>query len=133
MTITNGYATLAQFKSIKRIDSTDTGDDAEIENLITRASRLIDAITGKWFYANTQTRYFDFVSGRWVKLDAPLLMVTTLTNGDGAVIAAANYNLLPLNWPNKNKIEIKLSSTAQFLPSNTGDIRGVISVAGSWG
>lgn len=133
MAIVNGYATLDQFKALKRVNSVDSGDDITIENLITRASRLIDTITGKWFYGATQTRYFDYTSSRCLKLDAPLLSVTTFTNGDGSTIAAADYNLLPLNWPGKKEIEIKQSSTAYFLPSNTGDTRGVISIAGSWG
>lgn len=133
MTITNGYASLAQFKSLKSITSTDATDDTLIEELVTRASRTCDGLTGKWYYGHTQTRYFDIPSGRELKLDAPVVAVTTLTNGDGAVIASGEYNLWPKNGPSHRSVRLKELSTTSWQPSTTYGGEAVIAVAGSWG
>lgn len=131
MTITNGYATLAQFKSLKSVTSTDTADDTLIEELITRASRVIDAITGKWFYAETTTRYFHIPAGRELQLDAPLIAVTTLTNGDGTTIAATEYALLPRNAPCHYTLKLHERSTTTWQVATLDDFP--ISIAGTWG
>lgn len=133
MAITNGYATLAQFKSLKTITSTDATDDTLIEELITRASRACDGLTGQWFYGATQTRLFDVPEYRELKLDAPLLTVTTLTNGDGTVIASTEYNLWPINGPSHRSLKLKELSTTWWQPSTIYGREAVISVAGSWG
>lgn len=131
MTITNGYATLAQFKTLKGIKSSDVEDDALIEDLITRASRLIDQITTKWFYAATLTRYYAPPAGRALKLDAPLLTVTTLTNGDGQTIAASEYALWPRNTSAHTEIRLHATSTTTWQPATDDDYP--VSVAGTWG
>lgn len=133
MAITNGYATLAQFKAVLSVNSYDAQDDALIEDLITRASRTIDGITGKWFYANTQTRYFPVPNGRELALDAGLLSVTTLTNGDGTTIASTEYTLLPRNRPSKFVVKLNDRSATYWQPATTTSDDYPISIAGSWG
>lgn len=133
MAITNGYATLPQFKAILSVNSYDAQDDALIEDLITRASRTIDGITGKWFYANTQTRYFPVTPSRELALDAGLLSVTTLTNGDGTTIASTEYTLLPRNRPSKFVVKLNDRSTTYWQPATASSDDYPISIAGSWG
>lgn len=133
MSITNGYATLAEAKAHKRITSTDATDDTVIESLVEDASRLIDAITNRWFYAYTQTRYFDVPSGRELCFDADLVAVTTLTNGDGTVIASTEYNLQPINETPAYALRLKDLTTVSWQPSSTYGSQKVISIAGSWG
>jgi len=133
MAITNGYATLAEFKSLKDIATTDAADDAEIENIVTRASRMIDTITGYWFYAATLTHYFDVPDGREILFDFPLLTATTVTNGDTTVITSTYYKLLPYNLPQKYSIRLKQSTTYYWSEDSNGDTEGVISIAGTWG
>jgi len=133
MTITNGYATLADFTARYRKTSANGPDDAVIEGLIESASRLIDAETSRWFYASTQTREFDVPDCRELRLDAPLLAVTTLTNGDGTVIAASEYVLSPRNVLPAYAIRLKATSTVTWMPGADGATEGAIGVAGSWG
>lgn len=133
MTISNGYSDLASFKAFKNIDSTDTTDDTVIEDIIEAVSRYIDRKTGRTFYAKSETRYFDVPEGRELDLRADLLTVTTLTNGDGTVIAAAYYNLEPRNSAPYYAIKIKQSSPYLWQLDTNGNMEGVISVAGTWG
>lgn len=64
MTVTNGYATLAEFKlydtSRGGTVTTDANDDTVIEDLIELASRYIDGETGRrfWKVTNDETRYY---------------------------------------------------------------------------
>lgn len=57
MTITNGYATLAQVKSALRIS--DSVDDSLLEMAVESASRLIDGYCGRSFYSQgSAVRYY---------------------------------------------------------------------------
>jgi len=64
MAITNGYATLAEFKLWVTVRGgavgTDTNDDAVMEDIIELVSRYLDGETGRRFYKNSvdETRYF---------------------------------------------------------------------------
>lgn len=64
MAITNGYATLAEYKAWITMrgssTSTDAADDTVIENHIEFVSRFIDQETGKRFFADSEdkTRYY---------------------------------------------------------------------------
>ncbi len=133
MSLTNSYATLAEFLAQPEIKSDEPRDDEFVEDLLERASRASDAYCQTWFYADTQTRTYDMPKGRCLELDAPLLTVTTLTNGDGTIIAATEYNLWPYNGPNHSQIRIKQSSSTIWQPATAGDTEDVISVAGTWG
>lgn len=60
MSITNGYATLTEFKQRFGVSTTDANRDADIEKIIEAVSRSIDYTTGTVFYASTAgtSRYF---------------------------------------------------------------------------
>ena len=133
MTLT-AYATLAEFLAQPDILSSEPVDDVYIEDLLERASRDgVDAHTGHWYYAYTQTRTFDAPRGRELVFDVPLLSVTTVTNGNGTVIDAADYNLLPYNGPHYTSLRLKVSPGLVWETSTAGDREGVVTVAGSWG
>jgi len=133
MTITNGYATVAQFQRFKGITNADALDDAEIEAMIEEASRMIDAICGRWFYAYTQTRYYDVPAGRELFLEDDLLTITTLTNGDTTVLTTSDYYLLPRSESPKYSVALKESSTYLWEEDSSNNTEGVISIAGTWG
>lgn len=133
MTLTNSYAELDEFLALPELESSQPVDDTFIERLLERCSREFDGDTGHWFYAAQQVRRFDTPSGRCLELDAPLLEVTTITNGDDTTIAATEYNLYPLNGPHKVEIRIKQSSSSLWQYTSGGDTEGVISVSGQWG
>lgn len=134
MTITNGYATVAQFQRFKGITNADALDDAEIEAMIEEASRMIDAVCSRWFYAYSQTRYYDVPEGRELFLEGDdLLTVTTLTNGDTTVLTTADYYLLPRNDSPKYAVVLKESSTYLWEEDSSGNAEGAITIAGTWG
>lgn len=135
MAITNGYATLAEFKLWANITSTNTNDDSVIEDIIEGVSRYIDRKTGRTFYARTETRYYDVPrnGSRTLKLDDDLLTITTLTNGDDNAIASSEYHLIPKNVAPYYEIRLKASSSTFWDFDSDGNSEFVISVAGTWG
>lgn len=135
MAITNGYTTLQNIKDLLNPlgMATNTTDDSVIERLVEGASRLIDTMTGRTFYARTETRLFDVPSGVTLFLDDDLISVSTLTNGDTTVLTTSDYRLLPANTSPKFAIKLKESSTYSWEGTSAGNNEAVISVAGSWG
>jgi hypothetical protein len=133
MAITNGYATLAEYKAYASIDSTDATDDGVIEDLIESASRYIDAQTGRTFYARTETRYFSVPGSRELRFDDDLLTITTLTNGNGTTIASTEYYFLPRNVSPKYALKLKEGSSTAWYPDSDSNYEYVISIAGTWG
>ena len=135
MSITNGYVTLPEYKLWASVDSTDTNDDAVIEDIIEGASRDFDLESGRTFYARTETRYYDIPEdgSRTLKVDDDLLTITTLTNGDGTVITATHYDLVPKNVTPYYGIRLKASSSYYWTFDSDGNSQDVISVAGTWG
>lgn len=133
MSITNGYVTLDEFLALPEFESSKPADDVFIERLIERCSREFDGDTGRWFYSSEQTRYFDLPKGRSLKVDAPLLGVTTITNGDDTTIEATEYRLFPLNGINHDEIRLTQSTGVVWQMGSGGDTEGVITVRGQWG
>lgn len=135
MAITNGYTTLVLLKAYLGITSSDTDDDALIEDCVERASRVIDSYTRRKFYGTTETRKYDGVGphldGTLMFVDADLISVTTLTNGDATEISSDDYVLVPSNVT--PKYGIKLKSDAGISWTYSGSYDEAISVAGSWG
>lgn len=134
MAITNGYATLAEFKLYADITNTNANDDAVLEHIIEGASRLIDNHTRRTFYARTETHYYDTPHGYdlWI-MDDDLLTITTLTNGDASVITSASYKLLPLNISPKYMITLLPGSNLTWEADSNSDPTGAITVLGTWG
>lgn len=127
------YTTTAEVKTYLHISG--TGDDSLIGDLVTRASRMIDAYCGRWFYARTETRKYDAVghhiTGRLLLLDADLLTITTLKNGDGSTINAADIILRPVNMEPYFGISLRQSSGLSWTYDD--DSQACIEVAGTWG
>ena len=100
MSVTNGYATLADVKAALRI--TDTVDDALLEISIEAASREIDGWCERVFYSTNATRVYRPDVGNVVQID-DCQSVTTLktdTAGDGTynqTWETTDYELSPLN------------------------------------
>lgn len=133
MTLTNGYCTLAEFKSWQNITSTNATDDTTIEGIIEMASRFIDAETKRTFYARSETKYFDVPEGRELPLNDDLLTITTLTNGDGTVLTSTYYNLVPKNRSPYYAIRLKELSSYAWSVDSSGNTEYVITVVGTWG
>jgi hypothetical protein len=98
--ITNGYCTLAEAKSALGI--TDSSDDTLVEGLVTAASRLVDGYTERFFFNQSQTRYFTAQDAFNCPV-SDLVSVTTLATDDSAddsydqIWTAADYQLEPSN------------------------------------
>ena len=132
MTLSNSYAALDEFLALPEMESAQPSDDVFVERLLERCSREFDGDTGNWFYAHQQARNYDMPRGRCLELDAPLLSVTSITNGDDTTIESTEYLLYPLNGPNKAEVRIKQSSAVIWQMSGA-DTEGVITVRGEWG
>jgi hypothetical protein len=107
-------------------------EDASLQLFLDQAQSELERLTGKKFEAETETRYFRAGALVWANpkrllLDKWLLQVTTLTNGDGAVISASDYWLHPRGAGPYHAIELKSSVNWRF---NTD---GEIAVTGAWG
>jgi len=142
MTTLNSYASLADYKSFVtargQTSSTDTTDDAVIELLLKSASSYIDDSTGRFFYPRVQTRYYDVpnpesVDPRLLKLDADLLEVISVTNGDGVTVPSTEYSLRPRNDSPYSGIRLVDNSTYYWASDNAGDLHDVIAISGIWG
>jgi hypothetical protein len=110
------------------------GDDALIARLITAAQKRIDRECGRTFEAVTATRRYHAlrdVCGRVLTLDADLLTVTALTNGDGQVIPGSAYVLEPTNSPPYSQIVLKAGQG--YVWQYTQDPEEAIGLLGTWG
>lgn len=102
MSITNGYATLAQLKAALRIPSADTQDDSLLNTSIESASRQIDGACERVFFTTSATRVYRPVDSFTCDID-DLVSLTTLrtsSRGDGTfdiTWAATDRQLEPLN------------------------------------
>ena len=130
--IINGYATLAEVKANKTITSIDAADDTFFEALIENTSRLIDEMTGRWFYPRIQTRLHDVPVGNELRLDADCCELTTVTNGDLDVITSAEYTTAPLNDTPYWAVRLRPSASLSWVGTDAGDRHGAISIAGVW-
>jgi len=143
MSITNGYITLQEYKEYARITTANAVDDGVIERLIESASRQFEALIPlgpRTFYTRTaETRYFNCPYATndnlllWLDEDLLSIDANGLINGDGTVIPATEYTLLPRNTPPYFAIHLKRSSNIRWEPDEDGEFEGVISVKGSWG
>lgn len=127
------YTDLATLKTYLGV--TNSNDDSLLTASLNRAIAIFDSHFDHKFEATTATRYYnwDDVDGKKLFLDAPLLTVTTLTNGDDSatVISSSDYWLLPRNEAPYWTIKIKDDPS-----SVTGwevDTDKEITVAGTWG
>jgi uncharacterized phiE125 gp8 family phage protein len=125
------YTTLSVVKATLGI--TDTTDDAWLDACIDAASRAIEQITGRVYFATTATRRF--TADSWEHVNVPdLLTITSLkTDEDGdrtyeVTWAVADYDLEDYNQPPYYRIRVAPQGTHTF-PS----IRQAVEIAGTWG
>ena len=110
MTITNGYATLAEYKNWiasrgqAGVVGTDATDDTVIESIVEMASRYIDRMTNRKFYLSSadETRYYKSLSNSHVSIDGFGALTSVSVDYDGtknytALVAITDYETLPVN------------------------------------
>jgi len=126
------YATVANVKA--SLDITGTDYDTLLARIVTAASRWVDHVVAggleNAFAATaTATRAYGraAIKGGTLYLDAPLLSLTSLTNGDDLPIQPADAVLHPLNERSKRQVRLKSTSGWSFL------VDGLIEVEGVWG
>ncbi len=137
-TIWNGYCDLASFKVLitppGQALTTDTVDDAVIEDMIERASRRCETLMGgRLFYPRIETLYFDVPQDRELLLEDDLLEVITLTNGDGVTISNTEYKFLPANKYPKYALYLTNISSTYFKTATGGRSEQAISLNAYWG
>lgn len=105
MSITNGYATLEQFKArYFPAGVADTTDDTVIENVIEAVSRLFDHFCGRRFFVNVsdEIRYYTAEFADILFCDDIASLTSLATDEDGDRVyettwAATDYDLMPHN------------------------------------
>lgn len=103
-----------------------------IEIFLADAEAWLEDRTDRWFEGRLQTRYYDEKCVDWndggrLLLDADLLTVAELTNGNGLIVPVNSYRLGPLNT--SPKWSIRLSAGAGWVFPQ----EGLIAVTGMWG
>lgn len=125
------YTTLTSLKRQLGIATWETGDDDLLTALIARAQAAIDDHCRRWFEARTATRYYRndprIRRGQVLLLDADLLTLTSLINGDGQTIPLDQVWLEPRNEPPYGSLRLKTSYIWNY---NTD---GEVQVTGTWG
>ncbi len=130
------YITLAQLKQYQGIPLDDTDSDALLTQFIVNAQKMVDNHCHRKFEAATNTtRYFQearAIRGNELWLDRDLAAINTVTNGDGTVVAANQYRVIPPNAISDGiPIEaIKLKPSAG-INWDLGDEDG-IAISGKW-
>lgn len=111
-------------------------DDALIVQLIATATAMAHGYCARSFVPYRQARVYD-ATGEHIDpinellLDADLLAVTSVTNGDGTTVTGDQYVLRPANaWP---KRAIKLKASSNLTWTYDGDWEQAISIEGVWG
>ncbi len=114
------YCTLQGARTQLMVRSGTTTDDQKLADLIEVCSQSIRDYCGRDFNEIAATLYFNGQVGKWnptlsLKKD-DLISVSTLLNGEGSTIAAANYVLLPRGeYPKKG---IRLTAGNYWLAPN---------------
>ena len=126
------YCTAEQAKSYLGI--TTTTDDVLIWSLIEAAQASSDLHTHRTFEASADTeRTFDAVAdvhGAVLDLDKDLCAITSITNGDGTTVTAAQYVTEPRNGTPYNAIKIR--SDADIVWTYTDYHEDAITIDGRW-
>ncbi len=138
MAIDRGYITLAEFKEYAFDSTTNSAEDALLEDIIQSTSRMIDKLCERTFGAQTETRLFDMPPrGRSLFLDDELFSLTAVYNGDnttsGTAMSTGSMLLEPANDTPKNEIRLKQSATFTWESDTDGNTEQVVNVIGKWG
>lgn len=111
-----------------------SSDDTLLGECIARAQALIDDYTGRAFEAAADTtRTFDAVAdvnGPLLYVDEDLCQITSVTNGDGVVVAANEYTTQPRNETPYYALRLLASSGKAWTYED--DHEDAISIVGRW-
>jgi len=138
MSTSNLYATLAEYKAFAtartQTASTDAIDDATLTTMLEGVSRYVDGPAGAnvQFYPSVETRLYDAPDSRDLRIDGPLLEVTTFLNGDSSTVTSNQYTL---HSPNKTpywKIALRDNATISWY-TTSGSYEQALSITGVWG
>jgi hypothetical protein len=128
------YCTVDDVKTYLDIDETD--DDVLLASCIERAQAVIDRHTSRTFEATVDaTKYLDAaedVDGRTLHVGAAgdLCAITSVTNGDGSVLASTDYVTQPRNQTPYYAIRLLASSGHTW--TYVTDPENAIKVVGKW-
>lgn len=110
MTITNGYATLNEYKAwiaargLAGSVGTDASDDTVIEDLIEAVSRYIDTETGERFYTDSAAADYYYTSKELYEMELPAFSAITTVSVDYnnarsyTALASGDWEGLPDNY-----------------------------------
>ena len=119
---------------VNRLEITSSTYNTELAAIVTAASRAIDhfcRIPDNGFaQADDAVRYYDLASVSapdTLFLDAPIVSVTSIVNGDGATISASDYTLQPRNEEWHSRVQLKSAFAWRFATD------GEIAITGKWG
>jgi hypothetical protein len=117
------------------IGTTEAGDDSLLTALIASAQAMIDAYCGRSFEAGSDTtRYFDAladVAGPYLYLDRDLCAITSVTNGDGVLVASNEYTTQPRNGATPY-YALKLLGSSNKAWTYTTNPDNAITIVGKW-
>ena len=126
------YCTVDALKAYLGVSDGD--DDALLATLIGAAQATIEAQTGRTFEASADSvRKLDAcrdVHGRVLWLDADCAAVTSITNGDGVVVAATSYVTEPRNTTPIYAVKLLSSSGVTWVGGT--DNENAIAVTGKF-
>lgn len=136
LTAETAYATLAELRSdpALKLAAGETADDTLLQALLDAVKQLIDSHTGRLFALSTDTtRHYDArqdVRGSGLYLKEDLCQITSVTNGDGVVVAANEYTTTPKNATPYWKITLLGSGGKAW--TYTDDPEDAIVIVGRW-
>ena len=137
------YVTVDEFKTqYKDIDG--SSDDAFIELVLEAAQAALDAYLSRNVLADADTtEYFDYggeeMEARKLYLSdrGDICELTTVTNGDGVVVASNEYTTHPKTLsarrPSFQVLTILASSSKSWEGEADGDFENAIQIVGKWG
>lgn len=131
----NAYTSLRRVRNFLSLASQDTSDDAYIEESIRHASRGIDLFTSRFFYPRRETRRYDLLDQRLLRLnEEDLLEVKGLSDHNGAseIDAAAYFTKSGDNWNEYPKDRIELDFSVGSLLNYSGTRQQAVYVDGVW-
>jgi hypothetical protein len=129
MTYYAEHTTVYNVRNVQ-VGNTQTGQDAFYLDLIRSISSDIDNLSGRRFVPRVETLRYDTPKGSCLKFNGrDVLEVTTLTNGDGTVIASTYYFLDEYNDFPKWQIRLKPSSGLVWTLDTDGEAGQAIQVA----
>ena len=143
---TNAYLTLEELRSYVGVSA--ASDTADLDDVLTAASRMVDRYCGRHFYqATAQAREFDVDSDGYTVTLGPFNDLVSLTtfaydnNDDGtyeSTISASGYQLLappqgqaPATWP-YTQVRVLSTVVLPYAPTALGRI-DLIRLTGTWG